>query len=127
MRRGVDVGGRKGVVSPAESVGGIGFFGGDHAASWPLIGARRPAENDRANDAVAIDHSCPFLISHSAVFGGTLLHDALDDLLQTSGIGQTGTIRFALRQHRNRRRECDQRGDRNSNGGVDQVRHSASP
>src|SRR4051812_10389355 len=82
LRLGVEIGGGHRLVAETEGVCGVCLFGGDGAASRPLLVRLVAAEGDRADDAVAIDHGRPFVVVEAAVAGTAA---GLDALLQDIG------------------------------------------
>ena len=100
LRRGEVVCRRKREVIAAQAICGAGFGGRDHATAWPLIAPRGSAENDGADDPVAIYNRGPLLVAHPAVLGGSLPDHGLKRASKARRIRKLGAIGFRLREAR---------------------------
>ena len=63
----IEVGGGERELGQAESIGGIGFLGGDHAASGPLVSAIAAREDNGADNSVTVHDGAPHVKAEAAI------------------------------------------------------------
>src|SRR6185312_15712920 len=107
LRTCVDVSCGKSKVIGTESIRGVGFLCRNQATPGPFCAAIRTGKYDRADNAIPIYDSAPFLIPQSAIPSLACFNGRSERGLQLSVVGKVGTVVGILSEgNRNGAKHC---------------------